>query len=68
MNWNDLTAAYKRKSTGISTAPVYGILNTFNGRRLEKTFDAYSEAQAYIKNQRLSHFFRVTVVERRRVK
>lgn len=65
MNWNDLAAAYKRKSNGISTALVYGILNTFSGKQLEKTFDSYSEAQNYIKNQRLSHFFRVTVVGER---
>lgn len=65
MNWNDLAAAYKRSFTDASTVPVYGILNTYNGKQLAKTFDSLSAAQDYIKDQRLNHFFRVIIVGRR---
>lgn len=64
MNWDDLAAAYKGISVETSATPIYGILNTFNGRRLDKTFDSFSAAQDHIKEQRLSHFFRVIVVGR----
>lgn len=62
MNRNDLAAAYKRKTAGISEKPVYGILNTFNGKQLDKTFDSLSAAQDYMKDRRLSYFFRVIIV------
>lgn len=68
MNWDNLAAAYKRRSVEVSTAPIYGILNTFNGRQLDKTFDSFSAAQDHIKKRRLNHFFKVIVVGRRAVK
>lgn len=67
MTWNEITADYRRLK--LKAVPIYGIVDSYNGKILEKQFDSTQEAQEYIKENQLSRKeFYVSVIGKRGLK